>query len=401
MGIVILLLAVFVIAHRAMTPEDRARFNRAGVRLLQRVREAVTLRHRELESFHQMLDARTRLAPVTPVLTAANIVVFVLILVGSHPLGDPNTLLAWGGNFGPRTANGEWWRLTAALFVHAGWLHLLANVIGLVQLGLVLERLVGPLAFTAVYFATGLLSGVAHVSTSPVTVYVGASGAIFGIYGLMLASLLMGGLVRGTRAGIPLALLKRLAPAAAVFVIYHLATDTVTSATQLSGLLSGFACGLVIAWRVSEQRASVPRIAAATAAVVAGAVIVAAPLRGMVDVKSELQRLVMVEERTATTFRTALDQFDHGRMTAEALAEVIEGAILSDVNAARARVESLDSIPLQQQPLVAAGKEYLRLRDESWRVRSAALRRASMPMLREADTLERASRDILRQISPS
>ena len=64
-------------------------------------------------------------------------------------------------------------------------------------------------------------------------------------------------------------------------------------------------------------------------------------------------------------------------------------------------MESLDSIPLQQQPLVAAGKEYLRLRNESWRVRSAALRRASMPMLREADTLERASRDILRQISPS
>jgi rhomboid protease GluP len=399
MGIVILLLAVFVIAHRAMTPEDRARFDRAGVRLLQRVREAVTLRHRELESFHQMLDARTRLAPVTPVLTAANIVVFVLILVGTHPLSDPNTLVAWGGNFGPRTANGEWWRLTAALFVHAGWLHLLANVIGLVQLGLVLERLVGPLAFTAVYFATGLLSGVAHVSTSPLTVYVGASGAIFGIYGLMVASLLMG--VRGTRAGIPLALLKRLAPAAAVFVIYHLATDTVTSATQLSGLLSGFACGLVIAWRVSEQRASVPRIAAATAAVVAGAMIVAAPLRGMVDVKSELERLVTVEERTATAFRTALDQFDHGRMTAEALADMIEGAILSDVNAARARVESLDNVPLQQQPLVAACKEYLRLRDESWRVRSAALRRASMAMLREADTLERASRDILRQISPS
>jgi hypothetical protein len=171
------------------------------------------------------------------------------------------------------------------------------------------------------------------------------------------------------------------------------------SAVQLTGLLTGCACGLVVAWRVRERRASVPRIAAATAAMIAAVAIGAFPLRGMMDVTPELERLVAVEEQTAATFRTALDRFQNGRMTAEALAEVIEGAILPDVKAARARVELLDRVPPEQQTLLVACKEFLRLRDESWRVRSAAFRRASMQMLREADSLERASREILREIA--
>ena len=399
MAFLILLIVVLVIAYRAMTSEDRARFGRRSLQVLKRLRDKITLGHRELESFHKALHARTPVAPVTPFLIAANIAVFALILVSPHPLGDSNVLVEWGGNFGPRTANGEWWRLVTALFVHAGWLPLVVSIIGLAQIGFILERLVGPLAFAAVYFASGVFSGVVLLSGSPVAVHVGASGAIFGTYGLMLASLLRGGLVWGRRAVIPAAALKRLAPAVAVFVLYNLGTDTMARTAELGGLLTGCACGLVAAWHVREQHASVPKIAAATAALVAAAVVVAAPLRGMVDVTPELERLVTVEERTATTFQAALDRFQKGRMTAEALAEVIEGAILPDVKAARARVETLDHVPPEQQPLFAACKEYLRLRDESWRVRSTAFRRSSMPMLREADSLERASREILREIT--
>jgi hypothetical protein len=99
------------------------------------------------------------------------------------------------------------------------------------------------------------------------------------------------------------------------------------------------------------------------------------------------------------TFRAAVDRFKNGTITADTLAEVIESAILPELTAARAHVESLDNVPLEQQTLVAACKEYLRLRDESWRVRSAALRRASMSQLGEADAIERASLERLRQIT--
>ena len=124
-----------------MTPEERVRTSRAVSRMKQWLMQVITLRHPELESFHDMLHRRTPVALVTPALLTVNITIFVLMLWGAHPLSDPNTLVEWGGNVGPRTANGEWWRIFTALFVHASWLHLLANVVGLLQLGLMLEHM--------------------------------------------------------------------------------------------------------------------------------------------------------------------------------------------------------------------------------------------------------------------
>ena len=100
-----------------------------------------------------------------------------------------------------------------------------------------------------------------------------------------------------------------------------------------------------------------------------------------------------------TTFRAAADQFNTGRINAEALAEVIEHGILPTVRATRERFGLLQKVYPQQQTLVAACNEYLRLRDESWRVRTAAFRQSSMSMLRKADTFERASLEILDEIT--
>lgn len=388
MAFLILVTVVFVLVYRGSTPEERTRYRQAALHVLRRLTQLITL----------ALDARTRVAPVTTILIAANITIFVLIQFSPHSLSDPNTLIGWGGNFGPRTANGEWWRLVTALFVHAGWLHLLVNLFGLMQLGLILERLVGPLAFAAVYLAAGVFSSVAHLYASPVIVSVGGSGAIFGTYALLLASW-MWGLLRRVPGTIPAAVAKRLAPAAGVFVLYSLATDAVAIEAEISGFIVGFAAGLIVARPLSDQKISVRGIATATTAVVAVAVVMAVPLRGMVDATRELEQVVTLEERTATTYQAAVDRFQKGWITADALAEVIDGAILPELDAARTRVESLDKVPPEQQTLVAACKEYLRLRDESWRARSAALRRSSMSQLREADTIERASLEILRQIT--
>ena len=403
MGLLLLLVVVGVIAYRAMTAEQRARIPRTMLQVSQRLKNVITLRHPELESFHHTLHARTRLAPITPTLIGVNVAVFVLMLWGTPPLSDPDTLIEWGGNFGPRTANGEWWRLITTLFVHASWLHLLANVVGFMQLGFMLERLVGPVAFAVMYVAVGLFSSVINLSASPMSVHIGASGAIFGSYGLMIA-VLMWGVLRRSVPIMPITATKRVAPAIVAFVLYNLATDASASVAEFSALIAGFACGLVMAGSVSEPKASVRRIAMAAAAMLAAAVVVAVPVRGIgdvVDATPELQRVVTEEERTTTTFRAAVDQFTTGRITAEALAEVIERAILPTVKATRERVDLLQKVYPQQQTLVAACKEYLRLRDESWRVRTAAFRQSSMSMLREADTIERASLEILGQITPA
>ena len=401
MGLLLFLTVVGVIAYRAMTAEQRARFPRTILQVTQRLKNIITLRYPELESFHHTLHARTPLAPVTPTLIVVNIVVFVLMFRGADALSDPNTLIEWGGSFGPRTANGEWWRLITTLFVHASWLHLIATVLGLVPLGLIVERLVGPVAFAAMYVALGLFSSLMNVFASPMAVHVGASGAIFGAYGLMIA-VLTWGVLRRSGPIMPIAAAKRVAPATMVFVLYNLSTDASATVAEFSALIAGFACGLIMAGSVSESKASAHRIAIAAAAMLAAAVAVAVPVRGvgeLVDATHELQRVVTEEDHSMTTFRAAADQFNTGRINAEALAEVIEHGILPTVRATRERFGLLQKVYPQQQTLVAACNEYLRLRDESWRVRTAAFRKSSMSMLRKADTFERASLEILDEIT--
>jgi len=135
--LILFLCVALYFAYRATTADERAqwvRYVRAAVREAQQRRAD----GRSQEPFREALRARTPRTIVTPVLVALYAIVFSCLLVGSGSLSDPETLIRWGGNFGPRTTNGEWWRLVATTFVHAGALHLLVNIAGLFQLGLVL-----------------------------------------------------------------------------------------------------------------------------------------------------------------------------------------------------------------------------------------------------------------------
>ena len=111
---------------------------------------------------------------------------FVWMAMAPGPIGSPETLVAWGGSIGPRTTNGEWWRLVTAPFVHTGFLALAANMIGLFQPARLLERLVGPLALVGVYVVAGMFATVVSLPRDPLGVTVGASGAVCGVYGLLL-----------------------------------------------------------------------------------------------------------------------------------------------------------------------------------------------------------------------
>jgi ElaB/YqjD/DUF883 family membrane-anchored ribosome-binding protein len=68
---------------------------------------------------------------------------------------------------------------------------------------------------------------------------------------------------------------------------------------------------------------------------------------------------------------------------------------------ARARIEALQHVPSEQQTLVATTDEFLKLRSESWRLRAAALRKANMRALREADKQEQASLEAFNRIKAS
>ena len=384
----IFLLVAVVIAHRATTPQERQRIARVVRQIMQDALRVATAHYREVQPLHTMLRARTPFAPFTPLIVAVNVVMFVMIFIAQVLLGDPDAPIAWGGNYGPLTANGDWWRLITALFVHSNMFHLLANLIGLLPPAFILERLVGSVGFAVIYLVAGVFAGLFGLSASPLDVSAGASGAVAGVQGLMLATCLWR-LTHPSELAIPLIGFKYLAASAGVFMVYTMAFGDAGGA--IVGLLIGLLLGLVVAKGVNEGRTPAMRLAAAVPITIAIAVSTAVPLRRITDARPTLQAIVALEQRTSSTFRGALEEFTAGRMTAGALAQVIERSIVSELETARVQLEKLDRVPLEQQARVEAAVDYLRLRENSWRVRSQALTKRRMAMLREADAQEAAS----------
>jgi len=397
MTFIILLLVVGWLAYRATGAAERKQLLKRALDLRWRFPRAATRRYPEIVPFWQMLCERTPRAPVTPALAGLNIVVFVLMLFGTGAISAPDTLIAWGGSFGPRTTNGEWWRLVTAMFVHSSLLHLVADVVGLLAVGLVLERMVGPVAFAGVYLAAGVSSIAFSLIASPTGVSVGASGAIFGVYGLLLAAATRSMLDSSTPK-IPLALARRLTPAAAVFVVYNFVTSAIASGPELAALLVGCLSGLFVAQGLGERPAPAIRTVPIVVGAIVMVIVTVRPLSGMTDMRPEVLRLAAAEQEMAARYRAATDQFTSGRITIQELAEVIDHDIMPDLQASRARVASLKGVPDEQKPLLEAAEKYLLLRDESWRIRSKALTMSSISLLKQADISEVESRNVLRRI---
>lgn len=392
-------LIVLGVAAYVMSGEERKRLIQAALVSVRGALKEAAKRRPELEPFRDALRARTSWVIVTPALVALNAMMFVLMLFGTGALSDPVTLVGWGGNYGPRTTNGEWWRLVTAMFVHAGIFHLLVNIAGLVQCGLMIERLVGHLAFAAVYIAAGTFASLVLVSAHPLVVMVGASEAIFGIYGLLLA-LIVPTLLHRSTIRIPLMALKRAAPAALLFLLYNY--DVVTGGPEgqakLTAFTVGFFSGIALSVWASDGKPAMRRLATVAGVTAGLAVVCAVPLRGVFDARPELARVVAFEDRTAIAYQKEVDRFKGGRVPVEKLTQLIDKTIVPELQATQKRVKALAKAPAEQQPLIASAEEYLRLRDQSWRLRAEGLRKANLVVLREAERTERTSLEALRRV---
>jgi membrane associated rhomboid family serine protease/Flp pilus assembly protein TadD len=131
---------------------------------------------------------------VTQVLLGANVMVFLAMVAASWPARDFTGALTihFGANFGPLTLSGQWWRLVTYMFLHGGWFHIAMNMWCLWELGALCESLYGRWTYVAVYLLTGVAGGLASVGWNPGVLSVGASGAIFGLTGALIASFALG-----------------------------------------------------------------------------------------------------------------------------------------------------------------------------------------------------------------
>jgi membrane associated rhomboid family serine protease len=124
---------------------------------------------------------------VTQALIAINVGVFLLeLLMGGQLNGTGNWLYENGVLFGPAVADGDWWRLVTAMFLHYGLLHLGMNMLVLWFIGPPLEDYFGRWRYLLVYLVSGLAGSAGALIASPNALTVGASGAIWGIMGAAL-----------------------------------------------------------------------------------------------------------------------------------------------------------------------------------------------------------------------
>jgi len=126
-------------------------------------------------------------APVTRILIGINVAVYLVTVVQGAGLNGP------GGKlfdkmllFGPYVANGGWWRLVTAMFLHGSLLHIAFNMFALWVIGAPVEHYLGSARYLGLYFVSGLAGAAGALLQTPLTPVVGASGAIFGILGAML-----------------------------------------------------------------------------------------------------------------------------------------------------------------------------------------------------------------------
>jgi rhomboid protease GluP len=212
----------------------------------------------------------SRLTLATYVLVAINIAVFIAMTASGISWLDPETekVLHWGANYGPKTLNGQYWRVITCMFIHFGIIHIAANMLCLWKLGRLAEKLLDGGALIGVYLLTGMGGALLSLSWNPMRVSAGASGAIFGIAGVLIPVLYYGKLnLDPQRVRHLLAYVVRFSLLNLLFGLQ----GHIDNMAHLGGLVTGLVIGLFLARTFNsapDERGTVRRnILAASAAV--------------------------------------------------------------------------------------------------------------------------------------
>lgn len=201
----------------------------------------------QLRLFRSRTTAANR-GLVTYALAAICILVYVAMVVsGVTPfLPSPKVLYSWGANLGLAVVfEDQRWRLLTCIFLHFGIIHLGMNMWCLLSVGPVVERFFGHLGFAALYLIAGLGGAIASLAVHPTVVSAGASGAIFGMFGGLLAFLAV------RRSDVPASVLKPMRSSVLGFlgynVVFGMMMPNIDMSAHLGGLVTGFVAGLFLA----------------------------------------------------------------------------------------------------------------------------------------------------------
>jgi rhomboid protease GluP len=160
-------------------------------------------------------------------------------------------LLNWGANWGPLSLGVQPWRILTSNYVHGGIIHIFFNMWCLWNLGALAERVFDRWTYLLVYTATGLAGSIVSLWWRPASVGVGASGAIFGVAGALIAALYLG------KLPIPKDAMRSTLRSLVLFAGYNLLfglAPGIDNSAHLGGLLSGLMLGAILAKHMTEPR---------------------------------------------------------------------------------------------------------------------------------------------------
>lgn len=185
----------------------------------------------------QALSSRLReRAPVTSGVIGITVGIFVVGMLSQAIRGD---FVQWFSMANFLIAEGEWYRMFSVTLVHANLTHILFNMWALYNLGPQIERELGGVRFMALYLSTAAAGSAFAFHLGDISdVGVGASGAIFGLFGVWMASAVRR---RNTRYG--RAILNQLGFLLLINAAIPLFIPSVSWQAHLGGLLAGFGVG--------------------------------------------------------------------------------------------------------------------------------------------------------------
>jgi rhomboid protease GluP len=354
-----------------------------------------------VRAFQRALVTFTPRLIVTPALVIANVLVFAaMIATGVHFFAPTaQSVAAWGANFGPKTMDGQWWRLVSCMFLHFGILHLAFNMWILWDLGRLVERLVGNIGFAVLYFVSGIAGSIASLAWNPTVVSAGASGAVFGVAGALL------GLIAFRRDTVPAAVLKQLRNSMVAFVLYNvfygMTATGIDMAAHLGGLIAGFVCGLILSQPLSVEMIARRRLRNAVVVVIGAT---ALPLAAFAlpdappDIDGELQRLGEMEQRAIEINNDLVRRSQRGEVSDADFARTLEREVLPLWIGARKDIEKLLNVPYADRAFLSRLVEYMRCREESWQMQVEGLREQDAAKIEQANQKWAAAEEMAQRL---
>jgi membrane associated rhomboid family serine protease len=213
---------------------------------------------------HQVITARqlNRPTPVTQAILYVNIGIFLIALFTGR-----TELTIRFGQINQLVLDGEWYRMITAAFLHADMFHIGFNMYALYIFGPQIERQMGGVPFAAMYLSAALAGSAAYLVSGAPNVAVGASGAIFGLFGAWIGATYS---QRHTPAG--RALFQRLAVLLAINLALPFLVPRIAWEAHVGGLVAGLL--IVAAWQRLPGRDTRATNLRTASALVVGAVAV-------------------------------------------------------------------------------------------------------------------------------